>query len=180
MATPKPPEKALFFVGVLAAGRPELRLASAALEETFGQAFLGSPIWPFEHTGYYRDELGPTPCRAFLAFPGLFPTDRVAERKLAANGLEVDVARRAGGGRKRPVNLDPGYLTLAKLVLASAKNYAHRIHLRDSIYAEVTMQYRAGGFHALPWTFPDFASGRYDGFFRALRAFLEHGVFDRP
>lgn len=172
MAIPRLPEKAMFFVGILAAGRRELALAGAVLEDEFGGACLGSPVWAFDNTEYYRDELGPSPVRAFLAFPGLFASDTVAGRKLAANDLEVRLAAIAGGRLPRPVNLDPGYLTPAKLVLASAKNYAHRIHLRDSIYAEVTLQYRAERFHPLPWTFPDFASGRYDGFFFAMRRML--------
>lgn len=173
MAIPRPPEKAVFFVGVLAAGRDELAVAAEALEREFGPACLGSRIWPFAHTGYYADELGDFPVRAFLAFPGLFATDAVAAAKLATNRMEADLAGRFAGFLSRPVNLDPGYLTLAKLVLASAKNYAHRIHVRDSIYAEVTLQYRGGMFQTLPWTFPDFASGRYDGFFLDLRAMLE-------
>lgn len=173
MAIPRPPEKAVFFVGVLAAGPGELAAAAAALEREFGPACLGSLVWPFAHTGYYAEELGDSPLRAFLAFPGLFPTDAVAAAKLATNRMEQELARRLAGPLPRPVNLDPGYLTLAKLVLASAKNYAHRIHLRDSIYAEVTLQYRGGRFHSLPWTFPDFASGRYDRFFLDLRALLE-------
>lgn len=173
MATPGAPERAVFFVGVLAAGRRELDYAARELESRFGPAALGSPVWPFEHTGYYRDELGERPLRAFLSFPGLFPTERLAEKKLATNAMEREFALRLDGVSSRPINLDPGYLTLAKLVLASAKNYAHRIHLRDGIYAEVTLQYRGGGLRSLPWTFPDYASGRYDGFFLTLRKTLE-------
>lgn len=173
MAIPKALEKAIFFVGILAAGRRELHLAARTLESEFGAPSAGSVVWPFDNTDYYRNELGPEPCRAFLAFPGLFPTDAVGRRKIATNRMETELAAAAGGRLARPVNLDPGYLTLAKLVLASAKNYAHRIHLHDGIYAEVTLQYRQGKFHSLPWTFPDYASGRYDGFFLSLRRTLE-------
>ncbi len=169
MAIPRPPEQALFFVGILASGRRELALAADALEREFGPAHSGSRIWAFDNTDYYRDELGPAPVRAFLAWDGLFSSDRVGHRKIASNRLEQELASAVGGAFSRPVNLDPGYLTLAKVVLASAKNYAHRIHLHDSIYAEITLQYKQGRLHALPWTFPDYASGRYDGFFIELR-----------
>lgn len=169
MAVPGSPEKAVFFCGVLAADEGLLAVAREGLESLFGRAERASPVFPFLHTDYYRDELGSAPVRMFLAWPGLYPTERVAEAKIATNALEIELARRAGGESARPLNLDPGYLTLAKLVLASAKNYAHRIHLHDNIYAEVTLQYRQGRFHALPWTFPDFADERYHPFFLGLR-----------
>lgn len=174
MAVPRKPEDALFFVGILAAGKSELALAADRLEQEFGRAATGSLIWPFDNTEYYRDELGDAPVRAFLAWDGLFPSDQIGRRKIITNQLEIELAavmENAGekGGLSRPINLDPGYITLAKVVLASAKNYAHRIHLHDSIYAEITLQYKQGRFHTLPWTFPDYASGRYDGFFHGLR-----------
>lgn len=173
MAVPKTPEKALFFTGILASTPYSLSLAADALETTFGPAWLGSVAWAFDNTDYYREELGPSPRRAFLAWDGLYPSDSAATTKIATNSLETALASAVGGSCPRPVNLDPGYLTLAKLALSSAKNYAHRIHLHDGIYAEVTLQYRQGRFHPLPWTFPDFASGRYDSFFLTLRRHLE-------
>jgi hypothetical protein len=177
MATPRKTEKAVFFVGVLAAGREELALACRSLADEFGPPHRCSLPLPFDNTGYYRDELGPSPIRVFLAFPGLFPTDGLAETKLASNRLEQELAQTIAGPWPRPVNLDPGYLTLAKLVLASAKNFAHRIHLSNGIYAEITLQYRSGiGFQPLPWTFPDYASGRYDDFFLDLRKELAHSL----
>ncbi len=68
------------------------------------------------------------------------------------------------------MNLDPGYVELSKVVLASTKNFYHRILVADGIYAEVTMHYEAGAWRSFPWTFPDFRSGRYAAFFDALRA----------
>ncbi len=169
MAAPRPPEKALLFSGILAANADLLPHAREALESAFGPACAASAVFPFAHTAYYRGELGPAPVRMFLAWPGLYPTDGLARAKLATNALERALAERSGETLPRPINLDPGYLTRAKLVLASAKNFAHRIHLRDNIYAELTLQYRRGRFHTLPWTFPDFADGRYHPFFLALR-----------
>ncbi|MCD8352047.1 MAG: DUF4416 family protein [Planctomycetaceae bacterium] len=172
MATPRFLERALFFCGLLAAGREELAAGADALEREFGPARCGSPVWRFDNTDYYLDELGPQPVRAFLAWEGEVDTTDLARRKLLTNAMEIDLAARFGGPLTRPVNLDPGYLTLAKVVLASAKNYAHRIHLRDGIFAEVTLQYRGGALRTLPWTFPDYGSGRYDRFFLELRQTL--------
>lgn len=173
MAIPRGPEQARFFVAILAAGETELALACRRLEERFGPARLGSPVLPFAHTDYYRNEIGDTPLRAFLAFPGDFATDDLAARKLASNRLETELAAEIGGPLPRPVNLDPGYLTHAKVVLASAKNFSHRIHLGGGIYADLTLQYGRGGFKRLPWTFPDYGSGAYDGFFLDLRRDLD-------
>ncbi len=169
MAIPRPPEKALFFSGILAAEPSLLPLAREVLERVFGPAFMASDVFPFLHTEYYKDELGTNPVRQFLAWPDLYPTEKIADAKLLTNAMEIDLARQIGSNLSRPINLDPGYLTLAKLVLASAKNHAHRIHLRDGIYAEITLQYRHGHFHALPWTFPDFADNRYHAYFLGLR-----------
>ncbi|MCC8108879.1 MAG: DUF4416 family protein [Planctomycetes bacterium] len=180
MATPGFSEGARFFTAVLASGPDELAAAAAALEDAFGPASGGSRVFPFENTDYYRDELGPDPIRAFLAWPGQFSTDEIARRKLVTNNLEQVLAERLATGLGRPVNLDPGYVTLAKVVLASAKNFAHRIHLHDNIYAEITLQYKGGAFHSLPWTFPDYASGRYDGFFHDIRKTIPPTPRRRP
>lgn len=170
MAATRPPEAAVFFVGALASDARALAAAGAALAEEFGEACLESREWDFSDTDYYREELGAEPLRKFWAFPGRFDPGVLAARKLLTNAMELRLAKELGGAYPRPVNLDPGYVTLAKLVLASAKNFTHRIYIGSGIYAEVTMRYRAKkGFEAFPWTFPDFASGRYEEFFLALR-----------
>lgn len=173
MASLRDSEQALFIVGILASDRERAAMAAERLVECFGPAALGGLVWPFDNTGYYLDELGPNPVRTFLAFPGLFDTGVLSGRKLLTNRLEIELAAKAACGLPRPINLDPGYVTLAKLVLASAKNYSHRVHIGGRIYAEVTLQYRQRRWRALPWTFPDYASGRYDGFLLDARNLLE-------
>lgn len=162
-------EPTAFFVGVLAADAACLATAEEALAAHFGQATETRPARPFRFTSYYENELGPTPLRAFYGFDTAFPPDLLAARKILTNELEGELAARLGMASPRPVNLDPGYLAPDKLVLASAKNFSHRIYLSGGIYAEITLQYRGGVFRALPWTFPDYASGEYDDFFLGLR-----------
>jgi hypothetical protein len=74
---------------------------------------------------------------------------------------------------ERPLNLDPGYITLAKLVLASTKDHAHRIYLSQGIYAEITLNYRAGSWQPLPWTYPDYRRSDFQEFFTNCREYLK-------
>ena len=97
----------------------------------------------------------------------------IVETDKITNEIEAEFARRgtaaAEGGPERPINLDPGCVGPAKLILASMKDFAHRIYLGRGVYAEITLMYRKGRWEALPWTFPDFASGRYDEFLTEVR-----------
>ena len=169
MAVAGKADPAAFFVGILVADAECLRLANSVLEREFGIAADCLPARPFGFTDYYERELGAHPLRAFLAYGTDFPPDRLAGRKLLTNRIEEELAARAETPFPRPVNLDPGYLAPDKLVLASAKDFSHRVYLSDGIYAEVTLQYSGGRFQSLPWTFPDYGSGEYDGFFLRMR-----------
>ncbi len=169
MAIPHKPEPAILFVAMLATDHAALALAADAVERILGHAFIGMRTVPFARTSYYRDELGGDPVRAFLAFPGIFPQKKIAGIKLATNQLEMDLAKEVNAGLPRPVNLDPGFITLSKVVLASAKDFSHRIYLDDGIFAEVTLQYRGGRFVTLPWTFPDYAAPDYHPFLLDVR-----------
>ena len=144
---------------------PEIR---ARLTAAFGEIDMASDLYPFDLTRYYDAEMGTPISRVFFAFADLVPAARLASIKKAANDLEAIFAG-INQTVRRPVNLDPGYLEESKIVLASTKNFYHRIFLADGIYGEVTLHYSAGAWHSFPWSFPDFRSGRYDDFFTQLR-----------
>ncbi|HQQ01301.1 MAG TPA: DUF4416 family protein [bacterium] len=123
------------------------------LQDHFGPADYRSEVFPFEETDYYDKEMGTGIQRQYFAFRDLVLPDVLADAKRFTNHLESEFASPDGNRR---VNLDPGLLSSANIILASTKNFYHRVYLRDGIYAEVTMFYRHGRFETLPWTYPDY------------------------
>lgn len=142
-----------------------LEEAKIRLSREFGPIDYESELLPFDHTAYYAAEFGENLKRKFVAFEELVHPGKLAEIKLWTNALEREWA--VGG--KRRVNIDPGYVSHSKLVLATTKNHAHRIYLDQGIYAEVTLHFRDGTFRAWPWTYPDYASPPLIAIFNQIR-----------
>jgi hypothetical protein len=165
MSRPKPPSPAKLVIGALLKERALYPAVVSELEAAFGPLDLVSPWLPFDTTRYYEAEMGFPLWRRVAAFKPLVAQERLAEIKLATNALERD---RAAGGR-RMVNLDPGYLLLERFVLASGKNFTHRIHVGCGIYADLTLVFQRGEFRALPWTYPDYADQPLRRFLSAVR-----------
>jgi len=132
------------------------------LEAVWGEhEDISQPV-PFSITDYYKD-IAPRLVRRFICFKGLALAGGLPDWKLSAIDIE-------GKSRSpRVVNIDPGYVDGARLILASTKDHAHRVYIRDGIFAEVTMRFRFGKWTPFDYTFPDFASGAYDKFLSAAR-----------
>ncbi len=161
------------FVGLLSGDMDLFRRARQLLTRQYGPTDAESELWPFDQTDYYADEMGPDLQRWFLSFERSISPDELAEIKRATNTLEATIADQCLAVEiPRPVNLDPGYIDLTKLVLATTKDRGHRIYLRRGIYAEVTLQYERGGWQTLPWTYPDYTRTEYHAFFTDARARL--------
>jgi hypothetical protein len=158
-----PPVK--YFCAILYADAEALSSACLALEGAFGRVDSRSQPMPFPHTDYYRAEMGEVR-RLFVAFEPLAPAEALPDAKHRTNEIE-ERHRDVHGGRR--VNLDAGYLAPAKVVLATTKDHCHRIYLGRGVYAELEYWYRAGDFHDLPWTYPDYRQECYREVFRQLR-----------
>jgi hypothetical protein len=124
-----------------------------------------TPVFDFTFTDYYREEMGENLSKLFLSFNGLIHPGRLPEIKHKTNGVEQDWS--VSG--KRRVNLDPGYITGAKLVLASTKDFAHRIFLADAIYGDVQLRFRQDRFRSQEWTYPDYKTESALAFFGNVR-----------
>jgi len=157
--------------------------------DRFGPVALESEAFSFTETAYYAASMGTPLVKRFFAFERLIDPGELAAIKRLTNGWENQCAAEFHGseqvGAPRPLNLDPGYIDLGKLVLASTKDHAHRIYLGQGIYAEVTLQYRAeGGWQPQPWTFPDYRRADYQAFFDCCRELLRQRLRtqtqDRP
>ena len=164
------PKPVKLLVGMLAQ-RPEwFEAAERLLAEAFGPIDLASGLIPFDFTRYYEPEMGPNLLRKFVTHERLIAPDQIAPIKVCTNGFEEALARDLAAGVARPVNLDPGYLDGSKLVLATTKDYVHRIYLGQGVYAEITLTYKKGGYIATPWTYRDYATAPYLAFFAQARA----------
>lgn len=170
MGTVRPPQPVKVISGLIG-GDPDLMArARKLLTKLLGPIDLTSDLWPFDSTAYYESEMGPGLHRQFVSFTELIQSDRIAEIKRSTNDIERTICDEVLADHDhRPVNLDPGYIELAKLVLATTKNHAHRIYLQRGIYAEVTLRYEQGAWQPWPWTYPDYAGGRYLAFFDRVR-----------
>ena len=124
-----------------------------ALIEKFGPVDIVSSWLPFNFTTYYETEMGQPLFRRMLAFETLIKQSALSEIKGITNDLELEYSKHS----KRMVNLDPGYLLRERFVLATGKNYSHRIYIGQRIYADLTLIYTKGRFIKLPWTYPDYA-----------------------
>jgi hypothetical protein len=165
MSDPQPPEAVKLIASLFSGDRFLLDEAVQALSERYGRAdFISAPA-PFTYTDYYEREFGGSLVRRFVAFERLIRPEVLPDIKLWTNVLEK---RLSAEGRRR-VNIDPGYLARAHLILATGKGYTHRPYLREGIYADLTLIYRERSFHPLPWTYPDYASEEVIGMLTRIR-----------
>jgi len=139
--------------------------ARPILEKAFGKIDFESQNLAFNHTAYYEKEFGKDLNRRFISFKKLISPSDLPEIKIHTNRVE----KKLSSGSSRSINIDPGYLDLAKLILASTKDYKHRIYLNRGIYAEVTLFYENKSYRPWEWTYPDYKSGEYIAIFNCIR-----------
>ena len=169
MAKAKEPEPVKLFCALLAGREEWLETARTHLEQEFGPIDMESDTWPFDFTDYYEDQMGSGLLRRFYGFEKLIDPGDIVELKLASNRMEGELADEIEDGPDRPLNIDPGYVGMSKMVLATAKDYAHRIYLHSGIYAESTLKWRDGEFQPWEWTYPDYCSEHYRDFLARVR-----------
>jgi hypothetical protein len=176
MGAPHLPTPVLLLIA--ASSRYEAALTWGLLEcvREFGPIAAVSPAFDFTETAYYASAMGGELKKQFWAFTTPINPGRLAAIKLTTNRWEAEYPGLSTHAEPRPLNLDPGYLTLAKLVLASTKDHAHRIFLADGIYAEVTLSFRGGAWQPLDWTYPDYRRNDFQAFFTQAREVLRKAL----
>jgi hypothetical protein len=152
-------------VSILAADHEQLNLVLQRLMEIYGSPDVVGPPLAFHYTDYYAPEMGSALIRRFVSFERLIRPEALPDIKIATNGLEEAQTKE----HRRKVNLDPGYISSAHLVLATGKAYTHRPYLRRGIYIDLTLVFRDKTFHTLPWTYPDYADSAQIDFFNRIR-----------
>jgi hypothetical protein len=165
MSLPRPPQSAKLVIGLFMNQRELIRPVTGTLIQSFGAIDMISPWFNFCFTDYYEPEMGAPLYRRMLVFATLIQQGDLADVKQQTNAIE-DLYAQNG---QRAVNIDPGYLLRERFVLATGKNFSHRIFIGRGIYADLTLVYRNGDFQTLEWTYPDYADDRMRQFLKLVR-----------
>ncbi|MBI5195315.1 MAG: DUF4416 family protein [Nitrospirae bacterium] len=176
------PQPVKLFVGMIS---PEICMFDTLrrkLVELYGNIDLESPVMEWGYTDHYSKEMGGDLKRKFIFFEKLISPETIAEIKLKTSELERQYLKENNppipplpkggeGGFKggRRINLDPGYLDSARVVLVSTKDYSHRVYLGKGIYGETTLIYSGKNYQTLPYTYPDFRTQEYFAIFKMAR-----------
>jgi Domain of unknown function (DUF4416) len=165
MSQPQSPNPAKLVMSLLMADKSLGPRITIELEAVFGAIDMVSPWMVFDYTDYYAFEMGKPLHRRMLVFKELIAQSDLARIKLRTNEIEMQYAHRG----KRRVNIDPGFLLYERFVLATGKNYSHRIYIGEGIYADLTLVYQKSAYQPLPWTYPDYADAVMGDFLMQVR-----------
>ena len=166
MSTPCEPEDVKLVSSLFSPQEPLLGQVIRELQASFGPVDWTSPPLCFDRTRYYEREMGWPLSRRFVSFKRLIRPDEIVQVKLICNQTE----KKYSVAGKRQINIDPGYISLERLILTTGKNYSHRIYLSKGIYADLTLVFRKGTFVSLQWTYRDYADPMVIGYFNEVRA----------
>src|SRR5438067_10022111 len=178
MAQPRLPDPALLVVAAFSRHAEALAWATERLTQDYGPVAWASPLFPFHQTKYYEPTMGADLRKQLFAFAQLVPQDQLPALKLRSNALENELASQDRFPEPRPLNLDPGLLTLGKFQLATTKDQSHRIYLRDGIFAEVTLRFAAGEYEPWPWTYADYREPAVRAFLKEARDYYRERLKD--
>jgi len=165
MSIPKPPFPAKLVIGIFMKEKHLFESIAKELVSINGAADIISSWFLFDYTSYYEKEMGTPLFRRLMAFETLIKQSSLPVIKNRTNELELEYSTNGS----RIINVDPGYMLQERFVLATCKNYAHRIYIGKGVYADLTLTYTKGAFCKLPWTYPDYAEKNMQNFLIKVR-----------
>ena len=165
MSFPRKPLSALPFMGIIISQDIDYAKLIKELEADFGEILFERPLIPLDWTEYYTSEMGEKLFRSWIFFKELIDPSEIVAIKHRSRVIEDKYSV----GNNRRVNLDPGYVNAARVVLSTFKDFSHRVYMFDGVYAEVTMQFRGTDFRAEEWTFSDYIDEKNLPYFHKAR-----------
>ena len=165
MSTPGQADPAKLVISLVMKDKEIISKILFLLEDCFGNIDIISNWFNFDYTDYYYKEMGSPLFRRVIVFKKLIAQKDLADIKEITNSFE----KKREKDKKRNINIDPGYLLLSRFILATGKDYSHRIYLDKGIYADLTLIYKHGKYFPLEWTYPDYASNEMIQFLKKTR-----------
>jgi hypothetical protein len=165
MSHPREPENVKLISSLFSPDDGLIDVVITQLAAISGAVDWVSPVINFDRTRYYQKEMGWPLYRRFVSFENLVPPEKLVEFKLKTN--EIEQQHLVNGNRR--INIDPGYISAERLILATGKNYVHRVYLSRGFYADLTLIFDKRSFTPLKWTYPDYADQAIIELFNGVR-----------
>lgn len=165
MGTINKPDYVKLIVGFLWSDDKLLEMCKQKMINHFGEIDFESSAIDFTFTKYYNGEIGDNIKRQYVSFKKLISPGDISDIKVYTNDIEQIFAKDS----KRPVNIDPGYVDLSKLVLASTKDATYRIYADAGMYLQSTLYFEGKTFKPWPLTYADYRSDHAVDFFNIVR-----------
>jgi hypothetical protein len=165
MSILNPNRFAKLFFSIIFKNEDAASKACLAISQRWGDIDFKTDPLPFCHTKYYEKEFGPDLSRIFISLSKSICRKEIVDMKIWTDNFEKETAVQG----LRIVNIDPGYVCLEQVILATGKNYTHRMYLDEGVFADLTLVYEKGSFRTLPWTYPDYAEASTIEIFNKLR-----------
>ena len=167
------PKPAKLIISIFTSDKCLFSLYKDVLIKRFGEVDIESNTQPFNFTDYYEEEFGKNLMQKLFSFSTLIRQDELAEIKIITNSIENNIEneniKNNMAHNKRKINLDPGYITLNKYILASTKNGPSRIYLKQGIYAEITLRFINKSFVPCEYTYPNYKTNEYINYLNSVR-----------
>ncbi len=161
MGKQKSPTPVKLVIAMLAKDKKLFDKIEEFFVDEFGDIDYRSPALSFNHTDYYKEEMGAQLKRRFISFKKAILPDEITDIKITTHIIEKKFSSQKGNSLNRRINIDPGYISASKFILATTKDYYHRIYIKNGIYAEVTLRWKNGTFQPFEWTYPDYKTKQY-------------------
>jgi len=180
MAEAKQHLPSLRFAAIFGQRPQALDWVSQRAAEQWGEVLIQSADFAFDMTSFYEKSMGSELKKRLVAFKPLVDPTELVQSKVDSNQWESDYRNQGNDWAERPVNIDPGYLTEAKVVLMTTKDRDHRLYMGQGIYAEITLFFQLPGKWASSrWTYPDYQQDGYHEFFFQCRDYLRSNLQQR-
>jgi len=168
MARAQKPPKGRLIVSIIYNSMDGLSDALKLLEKQFGRVQCETIEISYASKDY-TEEMGERLQRRFYSFEKMVERDRLPEIKALCHKIEKQFGDLVRDYAFRTVNIDPGILTPDNVVMASHREFNHRIYLGEGVFGELTLVYSRGRFVRLAWTPAEFCEGEAIDFFLRVR-----------
>ncbi len=122
------------------------------LKEKFGNILEETKPFQLPFSKYYIQEMGEPLQKKYILLEKVIDKTFLKELKIFSMELENKFSK----NNRRNINIDPFYIDMDQLVIATKKYRGNRIYIGDNLYIELELWFHNKSYQPFPWTYIDY------------------------